>query len=83
MKRAKPKPGSVRERTLEVLWREFEPRARQTVWQWAEENVILSKRVTEIPGPYRSDWCPYVRAPQEDFTDPDVRTISSALSRCR
>jgi phage terminase large subunit GpA-like protein len=45
------------------------------VWQWAEQNVILSARVTPRPGPYRTDWCPYVREPQEAFTDPKVRLI--------
>ena len=45
------------------------------VWQWSEQNVILSARVTPRPGPYRTDWCPYVREPQEAFTDPKVRLI--------
>lgn len=71
--KAKEKP--MRDRTLETLWAEFDPRDKKSVWKWAEENVILSKRVTENPGPYRSEWCPYVRAPQEDFTNPDVRDI--------
>ena len=35
------------------------------VWQWAEQNVILSARVTPRPGPYRTDWCPYVREPRK------------------
>jgi hypothetical protein len=48
---------------------------RLNVWQWAEQNVVLSARVSPRPGPYRSDWCPFVREPQEAFTDPTVRMI--------
>lgn len=48
---------------------------RSNVWQWAEQNVILSARVSPRPGPYTTSWCPFVREPQEAFTDPRVRTI--------
>lgn len=48
---------------------------RESVWQWAERNIILTRRVTPRPGPYSTDWCPYVRGPQEDFTDPDASEI--------
>lgn len=53
----------------------FKSHSGLNVWQWAEKNVILTNKVTPRPGPYRSEWCPYVRAPQEDFTNPDVRDI--------
>lgn len=53
----------------------FKAKSNLNVWQWAEKNIILSRRVTPRPGPYRTDWCPYVRAPQEDFTNPAVRDI--------
>lgn len=48
---------------------------RMNVWRWAEQHVVLSSRVSPRPGPYRTDWCPYVREPQEAFTDPTVRVI--------
>lgn len=51
------------------------PPERLSVWQWAERHLQLTARVTPRPGPYRTDFCPYVRAPQEDFTDPEVETI--------
>lgn len=53
----------------------FAPPSSLNVWQWAEQNVVLSARVSPRPGPYRSDWCPFVREPQEAFTDPKVRII--------
>jgi len=58
-----------------ALQRLFQPRTHLNVWQWAERHVVLSPRVTPHPGPYRTDWCPYVREPQEAFTDPSVRDI--------
>jgi hypothetical protein len=65
----------VIDRLSDFLASAFAAPKRETVWQWAEYNVFLSSKVTETPGPYRSDWCPYVREPQEAFTDPDVETI--------
>ena len=53
----------------------FPPPSPDNVWRWAEKNVILSARVSPRPGPYRSDWVPYVREPMEAFTDPKVRII--------
>lgn len=53
----------------------FAPPQRLNVWQWAEAHVVLSARVSPRPGPYRTDWCPYVREPQEAFTDPAVRFL--------
>jgi phage terminase large subunit GpA-like protein len=53
------------------------------VWQWNEKHVSLSSRITPMPGPYRTSFCPYVKAPQEDFTDPDVRDIVMCFAtRC-
>jgi phage terminase large subunit GpA-like protein len=66
---------SERQKIHDVFSSVFKPRPRQTVWQWAEQNVVLSRRVTPFPGPYRTDWCSYVRGPQEWFTDPAVQDI--------
>jgi hypothetical protein len=51
------------------------PPPRVSTWRWAEQNVYLSSRVSPRPGMYRSDWCPYVREPQDAFDDPTVETI--------
>lgn len=53
----------------------FQPATEEKVWEWAEKNIVLSARVTPNPGPYRTTNCQYVRAPQEDFTNPTVHTI--------
>lgn len=55
--------------------RGFSPKERLNVWQWAEKNIILSPRSTPWPGPYRTDFCPYVRRPQELHTDNDTSMV--------
>jgi len=67
--------ASLINRTPEYLTKIFAPPSNLNVWQWAEQHVSLSARVSPRPGPYRTDWCPYVREPQEAFTDPHVRVI--------
>lgn len=62
-------------RVMGLVWSHFQPPEDLNVWQWAEKNVILSSRVTPNPGPYRTTSCPYVRGPQEDFTNPNVHTM--------
>ena len=52
------------------LWR---PRAERNVWQCAEEHRILT--VGAEPGPYRIDRVPYMKGPQEAFTDDEVEEI--------
>ena len=69
------KPTNARDRTFDTLAESFAPRRSLTVWEWAEQNVILPAGTTPRPGPYSTDWCPYVREPMEAYTDPAVRTI--------
>ena len=57
------------------LAKAFQPKEDVNVWQWAEKNIVLSQRVTPRAGPYNTEWCPYVREPQEVFTDHNVHTI--------
>lgn len=45
------------------------------VWQWCEKHISLSSRITPRPGPYRTDFCPYVREPQEAFNDSEIEKI--------
>tara|TARA_R110000824_G_scaffold180061_1_gene360440 strand:+ start:533 stop:2389 length:1857 start_codon:yes stop_codon:yes gene_type:complete len=54
----------------------FEPRKKQSVSDWAEENVFLSERVTEQAGLYRTSSHPYVREILDSFADPSVKKIS-------
>ena len=62
-------------RSAQFIPKLFTPPSSLTVWQWAEKHVVLSARVSPRPGPYTTAWCPYVREPQEAFTDPRVRYL--------
>lgn len=68
-------PSETRPILLDRAASILSPPVRQSVWQWAESNIVLSDRVSPRPGPYRTEWCPYVREPQEAFTDPEVESI--------
>lgn len=46
-----------------------------SVWKWAEQNVVLQARATSQPGRYDSSWVPYVRAWQDDFCNPHIRRV--------
>ena len=60
----------------EVLRQAFLPPPRQTAWEWAEENVVLSPKTgTFSPGKYRTRHTPHVRGILEAFQSPDVREI--------
>jgi phage terminase large subunit GpA-like protein len=48
----------------------------ESVWRWAEKDVVLQPRSTSSPGRYDSSWIPYVRAWQDDFSNPHVRSIT-------
>jgi phage terminase large subunit GpA-like protein len=43
----------------------FAPIDTRKVWQWAEDEIILTRRQTETPGPYSTLLTPYVREPLE------------------
>lgn len=61
-------PWSAAEREI---WR---PKDEGNVWQWADANIHLPPDSAE-PGMYRSGRVPYMRAPQEAFTDEEVEVI--------
>ena len=42
------------------------------VWQWAEDEIVLTRRQTETPGPYSTLLTPYIREPLNCFADPHV-----------
>jgi len=48
----------------------------QTVLEWAQENVELSPRITEQPGPYSTRLHPYVNEILEGIANPRIKRIS-------
>jgi len=48
----------------------------QTVLEWAEENVELSPRITEQPGPYSTRLHPYCNEVLEGIANPRIKRIS-------
>lgn len=54
----------------------FEPREKLSIPEWAEKNLTLSARVTNIPGAYSTKLTPYVKEPLEAFGDDSVRRIT-------
>ena len=62
---------------LERLAKLLEPRKRQNIWQWADENRFLAKGVSAKSehgdARYHSADAPHQREPQESFTDPSVQ----------
>ena len=61
---------------LENRWSEvWLPPANLNPWQWAEEELELSARITAQPGQYSTASTPYVREPLECFADPAIRKI--------
>ena len=54
----------------------FAPRKEETVTEWAESNVFLSERITEMAGLFRTSERPYSREILDSFADPTVKKIS-------
>ena len=54
----------------------FAPRDTRKVWQWAEDEIVLSIRQTENEGPYSTAMTPYVREPLEQFSNDRVTDIT-------
>ena len=63
---------------IQRVWRRgMEPPPEVSVWQWAEDNVVLSPRQpTAFPGLYRSGLNPYVRGVYDALQDPALHTIT-------
>lgn len=51
-------------------------RERPTPVEWAENNLELSPRITESPGPYSTRFHPYVREVLNSIADTSVKRIS-------
>jgi phage terminase large subunit GpA-like protein len=54
----------------------FAPVDTREVWQWAEDEIVLTRRQTETPGPYSTLLTPYIREPLNCFADPRVSDLT-------
>lgn len=45
--------------------RAYAPRKRQTVSEWADKNIVLSRKTSPEPGPWRTDRNPILREPMD------------------
>lgn len=52
----------------------IKPPERLTVAQWADKNRVLDL-ISSKPGPWRTDFTPYTRAPMEAFTNKEIERI--------
>ncbi len=52
------------------------PPGKMTVSEWADENRILSLSESSKPGPWRTEFVPYLRKIMDAFNDPEVEEIS-------
>ncbi|RNJ49376.1 phage terminase large subunit family protein [Methylocystis hirsuta] len=58
----------------------FKPRKRQTLSQWACENLVLPAERASLPGPYRPGDAVYQRAIMDAITDPDISDVVMVTS---
>lgn len=66
----------IRSALSERLAVAFRQVPRRKLWEWAEENVLLSPKTgTFSPGHYRTRHTPHIREVFEAFQDDDVREI--------
>jgi len=48
--------------------RAFAPRKTQTVSEWSDKNIILSRKTSPEPGPWRTDRNPILREPMDSLS---------------
>ena len=53
----------------------FKPPDALKVWEWAEREIMLSEKQTEMPGKFSTLLTPYMREPLESFADKNVSDI--------
>lgn len=51
------------------------PPGKMTVSEWADEKRILSMSESSKPGPWHTDFVPYLRGIMDAFTDPEVEEV--------
>src|SRR4030095_8223041 len=52
------------------------PAPKLQVWQWAEENIYLSERTSELPGRFSTLLTPYIREPLQAYADKNVTDLA-------
>lgn len=63
------------EAILDQIWRDcWRPPDRRPPWAWAEDN-IASIPYSPIPGRFRADNSPWVKAPLEALVDPRIKVV--------
>ncbi len=51
------------------------PPGKMTVSEWADQNRMMSLSESSKPGPWRTDFVPYLRKIMDAFNDPEVEEI--------
>ncbi|MHB1306456.1 MAG: phage terminase large subunit family protein [Limisphaerales bacterium] len=67
--------GTSRHPLLEGFCGSCKPADRRPPWQWCEEHVHVDE-TSPLPGRWRSDASPWVRAVMEDFANNTIRDIA-------
>lgn len=63
------------EKLREHLRNIYQPIDRRGVVSWASDEIILSERQTQMPGPFSTSMTPYLNEPLECFADVDVSDL--------
>lgn len=58
----------------------IKPPSAIPAWQWMEENIQLSRGMSRLPGPYRTDLTPMVRTVADDYQKPTTRRLTLLVS---
>lgn len=53
----------------------YAPIDRRGVVSWSSDEIILSERQTQMPGPFSTTMTPYLNEPLECFADVDVSDL--------
>lgn len=68
------------DKILSPIWHEpeaqaFAPPPDITVSEWADANRVLQAGISRNPGPWRTDYTPYLREIMDAYADPSVRHL--------
>ena len=57
--------ADAKEKIYNALGRAFAPRQKLTVSEWADKHIVLSRKTSPEPGPWRTDRNPILREPMD------------------
>lgn len=57
------------------LARQLAPPPKLTIAEWADQNRWLGTDVSSVPGPWRTDFTPYLREIMDAINDPEVERV--------